>query len=223
MYYPPQPSPYNPYRQDNQVRMMTVFGEGMVSVEPNVAKVRLGVVTQREDLTDAQELNAQTVNQVIQAMLNVGISRNDIQTADYNIRPEYDYVDGVQQFRGYVVTHILQVTIYEVILTGKVIDSAVSAGANRVFDISFTVRDEDQYVRIALNRALENAMSKARALASTINATLDIAPLKIEERIEAPPRLYKTFAQAEGMAGTTIEPGQLEIRAQIEAKYRFEA
>ncbi|WP_277674528.1 SIMPL domain-containing protein, partial [Piscibacillus halophilus] len=118
---------------------MTVFGEGIVTTEPNEAVVALGVITQDPDLSMAQGQNAELVNNVIQVLMSEGIPREEIQTIDYSIQPQYVNVDGVQQFRGYQVTHILRVTVAEIARVGQVIDGAVDAGANRVLDIQFSV------------------------------------------------------------------------------------
>lgn len=220
LYYQPYPYPLTRQNVDDVDRFMTVYGEGFVSVEPNVARVTVGVVTQNVELTAAQQSNAEIVERVIQAVLGAGVSRENIQTSDYSIRPQYDYVDGVQQFRGYEVIHMMRVTIDDIPTVGAVIDAAVEAGANRVQGVNFSVQNESDYVQLALNRALEDAVRKARGLAQTMNTSIDPLPERIIERVEAPPQLYQTFVLAES-TGTPIEPGQLDIRAQVEARFRF--
>ncbi|MFD2637838.1 SIMPL domain-containing protein [Piscibacillus salipiscarius] len=202
-------------------RILAVMGEGVVTTEPNVAQVVLGVVTEDENLSVAQRQNADFINQVIQALMNEGIPREEIQTVDYSIQPLYDYVEGVQQFRGYQVSHMLSVTIDEIGSVGQVIDSAVEAGANRVIDIQFSVSHPEVFYQLALTRALEDAVGKAETLAEAMNTDLDLVPVKVVELSSDSPITYQTFALAESGGGTPIEPGQMDIKARIEAKFHY--
>ncbi|WP_175614504.1 SIMPL domain-containing protein [Piscibacillus halophilus] len=202
-------------------RVMTVFGEGIVTTEPNEAVVALGVITQDPDLSMAQGQNAELVNNVIQVLMSEGIPREEIQTIDYSIQPQYDYVDGVQQFRGYQVTHILRVTVAEIARVGQVIDGAVDAGANRVLDIQFSVSHPEVFYQIALTRALEDAVAKAETLADSMNTELDPIPIKVTELSVDRPGIYQTFALTQSAGETPIEPGQMDIKVRVEAKFHY--
>ncbi|MGP7816906.1 SIMPL domain-containing protein [Niallia sp. 01092] len=219
MYYPPVRETNNPMK-----RSMTLFGNSILSLEPNIAVVQLGVVTMNVELKLAQQENARIIQQVIQSLLQLGIAQKDIQTIDYTIYPQYDYVDGKQQFKGYQVTHMLSVTIENMDQTGEVIDTAVQNGANRVSDIKFTVKNKDIYYKQALKTALEDAISKAKTLAKSMRVNLDPVPVKIIEKSTEPvPRPYKTVASSELVGGvsTTIEPGQITIEAKLEAEFYY--
>ncbi|RPF53318.1 SIMPL domain-containing protein [Aquisalibacillus elongatus] len=202
-------------------RTMTVMGEGIVTTEPNVAEVKLGVVTENQDLTQAQRENAENINRVIRAIMQQGVARQEIQTMDYSIQPQYDYVDGIQQFRGYEVSHFLSVTIDDISNVGRVIDAAVEAGANRVMDIRFSVSHPEVFYQLGLTRALDDAVAKAETLAESMGVEFDPVPLKIEEKFTEGPSPYQTFALTEASSGTQIEPGQLDVSVRIEAKFQY--
>ncbi|WP_188207485.1 SIMPL domain-containing protein [Alkalibacillus aidingensis] len=223
MYYSPySPLPYHVTSQvqPDEKRVMTVVGEGIVTVEPNVAEVRLGVVSQDESLTHAQSENSELINQVMVSIQGLGIPREKIQTVDYSIRPRYDYVDGVQQFRGYEVSHSLQVTIDEISQAGRVIDVAVQSGANRVWSVELVYRNQQNVYQSALRKALESAVAKAVTLANAMGASLDSTPIKIDEQVDEQPITYQAFTEVES-PGTTIEPGQLVISARVEAQFQY--
>lgn len=216
---------YHPSARQPEVEKnrMTVFGSGRVSVEPNAAILQLGVVTQDQALTTAQQNNAQIIHQVLQSFANLGVSQENIQTSDYAVYPQYDYVDGAQQFKGYQVTHMLTVTIDTINQTGLIIDTAVQHGANRIASISFSVRDESLYYQQALQIALDNARVKAQTIAQSMGLHLNPTPIIIDEQtIKSTTIPYQTFASTE-VAGvsTDIEPGQLEIEAKVEVTFSY--
>ncbi|QST00266.1 SIMPL domain-containing protein [Pontibacillus sp. ALD_SL1] len=222
MYYP-SPQPLNRDGRRNANRFLTVTGIGSVKAEPNVANIKLGVETQDEELTTAQQTNAQTLDQVIDSLIQIGIPKENIQTVDYFIFPQYDYIDGKQQFRGYEVTHLINVTIENLDQTGEVIDTAVANGANRVSNISFTIQDPQSYYQEALASALKNANTKAQTIAQTMNLQIDMTPISIDEQLPPSQPTPQTMvkAQATGATSTPVEPGQLEITARVETKYQY--
>lgn len=200
-------------------RAMTVTGTANLLMEPDIVKVQLEVVTEGMELNQAQQENTNIMNQVIQALLRLGIERENIQTTAYNIHPKYDYVDGGQEFRGYEVTHEITVKIEGVNRAGNVIDVAVQNGINRVSNIQFTIENEQAYYQQALRSALEYAYAKAQTLAETMQLGLAPYPIKIIEKINETPITFKTYSTME--ATTPIEPGQIVITATVEAQFQY--
>ena len=217
MYYPFIPQQQS-YRQSEK-RMMTVTGNGSVLVEPDVVSINLEVRTENESLSEAQQENTNRMNQVIQALLNLGIPIENIQTAAFNIFPVYDFIDGEQVFRGYQVTNTVTVKLTNINQAGNVIDTAVNAGVNQVSNIQFSVDDTGEYYQQALREALEDAVDKAQTIAGNLQLNLDPTPVKIIEQINEPPVAFKTFAMAE--SSTPIQPGQLSINATVEAVFQY--
>lgn len=215
---------YYPYVYQNILqtkRVMTVIGTGSITLPPDTVQVHLEVQTESEQLTAAQQENATAMNQVIEALLNFGIDHQHIQTVSYTITPQYDYINGEQQFRGYAVSNIVQVTSVLIEKIGSIIDLAVENGANSLSNIQFFVADEDTVYDKALSEALNDAIKKAQTMAKTMQLQIDSIPIKIvEERREAPiiPRMFV----AKEMSGTTpIEPGQLTIHAAVTVQFQY--
>lgn len=115
--------------------MMTVTGNASLPFDPDKVTIQLGVVTENEQLSQAQQESASKMNQVIQSLLQLGIPRENIQTTAYNINPMYDYIDGKQEFRGYQVSNSITVQMISIDQAGKVIDVAVQNDVNQVSNI----------------------------------------------------------------------------------------
>lgn len=203
-------------------RVITVNGNGEISVAPNFAEIRIEVVTQSEDLTEAQRENANKMNQVIQALLSLGIFREDIQTSSFSVFPQYDFVDGRQVFRGYEVTNALTVKIRNINQVGIVIDTAIRNGANRISSLEFKLDNENLYYNQALQIALYNAVEKARTIAESMNLPMHPLPIEIvEESVEAPPIMYRAVAMTQESFQTPIEQGLININARVLVKFQF--
>lgn len=202
--------------------VIQVFGEGVVTVQPDMAIITVGVVTESKNLSEAQQANSTTMTKVIQSLLQLGIPNENIKTTDYSIDTLYDYESGKQIFRGYRVTHLLQVKINQIALTGQVVDVAVNNGANSISSIHFTASHSDVYYNQALALAIRNAQQKAHTISQTLGVPVNLIPTKVTETPQAlPPTPIAriTFATA---GGTPIEAGQLQIKATIVAQFSLD-
>ncbi|MFL0167194.1 SIMPL domain-containing protein [Candidatus Clostridium helianthi] len=196
------------------------IGKGTISVKPDLAEIVVGVITEDLQLEVAQEENAKITQDVINSLRALGIPLKNIQTENYSIRPNYDYINGKQVFRGYEVINNLKILISNVNNVGVVIDTAVSNGANSLTGIIFIVSDETKYYYEALRRALQDAQNKARVVADQLKVKLNIIPIQINEQNETTSTpLVMTLKSTSNT--TPIEAGENIINADIEAIFTY--
>ena len=208
--------------QHHKGHIIKVIGEGEIAVQPDTASINLGVITESKELVAAQQQNSQVTAKVIDSLLALGLTKSMLQTFDYRIESDYDYHEGQQIFRGYKITHILQVKIEDLNLVGKVVDTAVQNGANYVSNVQFKVKDDDAYYRQALSTAVMNAIEKAKAIAGTLKVTLIPTPTNvIESGNTIEPFFHQPQTLVKGISSTQIEPGQLIVKASVTAEFRF--
>ena len=201
-------------------KRVKVFGQGTVSVKPDAAEVIIGVITENVQLQVAQEENSKAMAQVINSLSEIGVLHKNMQTQNYNIRTNYDYIDGKQVFRGYEVSNYLKVVINNIDSIGEIIDTAVKNGANTVSGISFIVSDTTKYYYEALRLSVEDAQNKAIVMASDLKVNLNIIPIQVNEQdrgISTP--LVMTLKYASET--TPIEAGVNKIIANIEAIFVY--
>lgn len=215
-YRPSQALQRTPREQfDGDERTIKVTGEASISVAPDQVTIILGVRTENQSSNQAQQENAQVINQIKQALYQLNIPQQSIQTFSYQMTAQYDYVDGKQVFRAYEVTHLLQIQLAILSMAGQVIDQAVAAGANEVVSVQYTLRNREAAVNQALVLAMQNAEEKAMAIAGSLSVQIQAVPLKVEEILSEGPVLYQqsmTFAVG---GGTQLEPGLLTIQARL--------
>jgi uncharacterized protein YggE len=198
-----------------------VFGKGELNITPDEAEVIIGVITENAQLETAQEDNARITQQVINSIIEIGVLPKFIQTQSYNIRANYDYIEGKQVFRGYEVSNNLRVLIKNINSAGEIVDTAVKNGANTVSGINFIVSDERRYYYEALSLAVTDAQNKASVMANKLNVALSIIPIVVNEQSRGTitPLTAMTFKSVSGT--TPIEAGESRITAEIEAEFIY--
>lgn len=212
---------YMPQNIQTTNRVMTVIGASSITLSPDTVQVHLEVQTENEKLTTAQQENATTMNQVIEALLNVSVDQDAIQTVSYTITPQYDYIDGEQRFKGYAVSNVIQVTSVFIEKIGSMIDVAVENGANGISNLQFFVENEEVAYEKALSEALMDAKKKAQTMAETMQLQTDAIPIKIVEERRENPIVPRMFVAKEMTSTTPIEPGQLTIQAAVTVQFQY--
>ncbi len=191
-------------------------GEAVVTVQPDRARIDVGVVTQANTSQAAVSQNAQKLEATLARLRQLLGANADIKTVSYSLTPNYRYPreGGEPSITGYTATNIVRVTLDDLTKVGSVIDTASQAGANRIQSLQFTLKDEQTAQAQALREAAANARRKADALAAALNVRIVRILSVVESGSPVIPVRDVAFARAEA-AQTPIEPGTIEIRAQV--------
>ncbi len=200
-------------------RKMTFTGRGQVTVNPDLAIIRLGVQTTGENVNAAQQENARISSQILNAVKGLGV--NNIKTFQYQIEKLVDYENGNRVDRGFSVRNIFEIKTENLGQVGPIIDTAVLNGANLVEFINFDVAHPDTYYQQALNLAVKNAYQKAKTVASSLKFTFDPIPVLITENVIPAVPYSASFAVREGAYATPIESGSKQIEAYVTVDFIY--
>lgn len=213
---------------ESERRTITVEGTGTVKLDPDTADVSLGVMTQNESLQTAQDENSTTTQAIIDSITANGVAAEDVATTGYWVMPinEYDDNGNLVGVTGYQVSTTVTVTIRDTSLVGKVLDDAVSAGANQVNSINFYVDNTDAAASQARQQAIENARAKADEMAAAADVIV-IGVFSISET-SAPDAATVQFdapVASESRAGggaVPVSPGQATVTVRVQVVYEID-
>ena len=195
---------------------LTVTATATVTMEADLAHVTLGVRTSDERVSAATAANAEAMAAVRAALQGQGVAEEDIATSSYGITPPYSiWADGEERMSGYEVTHMLTVTVRDLDSVGAVIDAAVSAGANQIYDVNFLSTKADEAADQALGQAVADARRKAELMAEAAGLKLGgIESMSTESSGSVPVSRSKDVANSAG-AGTVLTAGALSVSVTV--------
>lgn len=199
-------------------RTVTVAATGSVSVEPDMAYVSAGAVTEADTARDALQSNSAAMKKVIDGLKGAGVDAKDIQTVNFNVEPRYQQGrDGrPPEINGYRVVNQVRVTVRDLARLGELLDQLVSLGANQAGGISFEVSQAETLKDEARRQAVANAYRRAQLFASAAGARVGRVLTISEDVIEPGPR---PMGRVRTMAAEAvpIERGSqtLEVRVQV--------
>lgn len=204
---------------DSTPRTITVTGTGRVSVEPDVADLRLGVTLTALTAQQARAANATAMSGVIGALKALDIAPRDIQTTNLSLNPAYDYSGDANPPRltGYTLTNTVAVLLRDIGNVGQAIDGALEAGATTLDSLSFRVLDPSGAEQQARERAVADARAKAEVLAAAAGVTISSVAAISEQGVQSPfPVFHKEMAMmAARDAATPIETGTSEVAISV--------
>ena len=210
-----------------------VSGTGTVSVEPDVAILRVGVEVFAGKVSIARSEASKAMDSVVTVLKKEGVEEKDIQTTKFNIYPRYDYEEvtvngkriGTQVLTGYTVNNTVKAKIYEIDKVGDIIDKSADAGGDyvRINGVDFTVDDPSPYQTEIRKMAVEDAVEKAQDYA--LLTDVELGPV-IELNEMNSGSLHSPYEADYGMRmmaaaapTTSISAGQLEISLTVDTLF----
>ena len=202
--------------------ILSVDGRGTAVAAPDRASISIGVTTHAKDAAAAQSENTTCAQSIIAGIKLLGIDAKDIQTSNYSFRPTYSYSENrEQEINGYTVDNTILVTIKDIDLIGKVIDTALNHGANQINSLDFQIANTNDLRKTALLAAIRDAREKADIIASGLGHRIVGIQHVSENTGSFQSRKYNSMMLAEASmdAAVPIESGAVSLDANVHIEF----
>lgn len=196
---------------------ITVTGEGMTEVAPDLATLSIGVTTTGATAAEALTANSASLAAVLERLKAAGIEDRDIQTSNLSVNPNwtgYDSSSTSPTIAGYTAMNFVTIKIRKLEGLGGVLDAAVSDGANTVNGLTFGLQDPRPAMDAAREAAVEDAAAKAALLAKAAGVALgQIQSISEGGGVGGPAPMFKDAAAS--AAPVPVEAGALSMTASV--------
>ncbi len=161
---------------------ITVSGYGEASGVPDLATFTYSVVSLKPTVEAAQTEATTKSNATVAYLKEAGVAERDIQTSNYSIYPQYDWIQescingscpsGRQVLRGYEVRQSTTVKVRDIAKAGDLLAGVGTRGATEVSGLNFTFEDPHQGEDEARAAAIADAKSQAEKLARELGVSI---------------------------------------------------
>ena len=229
-------------------RSFAVSGEGKVVAKPDIAQFTFTVLTQGgKDIAALRKQNEDKSNKAIDFLKKLGVESADIKTAGYNLSPRYtNYTCGYNatagrevcpppEIVGYTITNTVEIKLREKLFdkVGEALSGVVTAGANTVSELNFTIDDPTEVENEARAEAIAKAEAKAEAIAKaggfSVGRLLDISeggfiPYYRESLYDLDSKVMSAMGGDTIAAGPapSIEPGSRDVVVNVTLRYEID-
>lgn len=213
------------------LRALSTDGVGSVTLSPDEVQVTVGVLSQAPTAQAASESNAAAIGAIVLKLNSLGVSNSSMSTTVFSVGPLYNYTKtGTQSVYAYQAVHTLMITQQspDVEALGakasQVIDGAVTAGANQVGQVYFTLSDQSTKSsdNQALQLAIQDAASRADLMASSLGVSLSGVVSVSSSTQSSPAIVYRSTPQSpvgQGASSTAVIPGNFTVTASVQVVY----
>ena len=211
-------------QQPDAPRGVTVVGLGEVRAKPDLAVVRIGVVSQGATARAALDENNKSMQAILAALSGQAIAEGDVQTSQFTVQPRYHHDPEGQdppRIDGYEVSNQVAVTIRNLDSLGAVLDLAVGVGSNQILGIDFTLADPEPKRDEARRLAVADARRKAELYAEAAGLELGAIHTIAEQARLGPPEPMYARSEMAVSATVPIAEGQQVVAVEVTISWDF--
>lgn len=208
---------------------VAVNGHGSVRVEPDTAQITIGVSVTLPSLDEAQAQSATQAQAIIDAITAAGVAEEDLQTSNFNVFVvrNYDPQGNPSEITGYQISNQVNVTVRDVTAISEVLTTAIDAGANDIWGITFYVDDQTAAQSEARQLAVADARRKAEELAAAAGQSVGRVVAIAEGTGAALPQPMYAQRGGAGMAAdqamsAPIQTGLSEVTIDVQVVFELE-
>ena len=212
---------------------ITSTGRGVVRLSPDYAYVTIGVRTQSPSAVETATQNSAKIAAVIAALRSAGLVDRQIVTSGYALEQSYEYPkNSPPKLAGFIARNTIRAEVRRLDDVGKIIDAAINAGATDVSSIQFLATTTDDARRAALADAMKQARMDADVIARAAGGSLGrlisvnfsaAEPFEIRGMSLQGAVLTSATGLAGGAMPTPVNPGELNVTAQVFARWEYVA
>ncbi len=213
---------------------IVVSGHGESVGVPDIATFSFSVVSDKATVNDAQTDATAKANAATAYLKGAGIDEKDIQTSDYSVQPQYDYINqvctngycpgGKQVLKGYEVRQTTTVKVRDTAKAGDVLAGVGSKGATEVSGLTFTFDDPTSVQTEARDKAIADAKQKAEVLAKQLGVSLvRVTAFNENGTAGRPPMVYAmgSAMSAKDAVAPEISVGQNKVTDDVSVTYEI--
>lgn len=200
------------------------MGVSQIQVEPDMAELNVEVAVTEKEAKAAKDNSDAAVAKFIARLTAAGITKEQIQSANLNLQPQYVYAqDKAPELSGYTASRHITVTISDLARLNTILDSALEEGINRVNNIALKSSKEAEYVAKARQAAIVDAKQKAESLAKGFGENLGkVWQIRYYDQRPVQPVMLRMNAKADAMgAAESYQYGQVTIEDRVEVVYKL--
>lgn len=196
---------------------ITVTGNGVAPVEPDVVVAALGVEVVADSPAAAFEQCGAVLAQVRAALLASGVPQEHVQTTRLALQPEWEHAGGRPRPSGYHARAGIGLSLHDPQRLGALLDAVVDAGgdAARVHTLNWRASDPVAAEGIAREAAFTDARRRAEHYATLAGRGLGEVRRIAEGGFDVRPGHRHMGVALAASAAMEIDPGEVDVTSTV--------
>jgi uncharacterized protein YggE len=220
-------------RSDSRTAVISVRGEATLLVDPEVADLTVVVTAHARDRREAWERLVKRNDEVLDLVRSYGDSVDRVESTGVSVAPELRRGKD-EKIRSYSGAVRVRVTVADIAIIGELVARIADLETAVIEGPSWRLRRSSPIYREARNRAVAEAVARARdyaeAVGSRVVGLIELADTGLDvssAQAHTQPHANVFYAAARSLAGGVqeppsldLEPQQQTIHASVEARFQ---
>lgn len=209
-----------PPMHHGQSRQITVNGVGSAISVPDQFNFTVVIEERGPSASELNKLVTEKTNQVVSLLRKLKVDSDHIQSLQVQFNPWIEYNGQTQEQKGFILSRRIDISLDELDLYDKAIDSVLKLTINRIEGFSYADSQAHQHYQLAIEQALLDAKNRASHMAEVLDLSLGQA-ISISEQSQGQAlRVEKTMAfRASADSGSL--PGEMSTKAQVSVVFEL--
>ncbi|KAB2346021.1 SIMPL domain-containing protein [Actinomadura rudentiformis] len=217
--------------------LISVRGEAVLEVEPEIARLHVHVQTQESDRRKALDRLVERNQHCLDLVKSYGEAIEKLETGGLSITPLLKYRRREGDIRAYQGTVWIKITVADFTVLGELVTRLGDLERTYVNGPSWELRRDSPVYKDAARQAAHEAVSRARSYAEALGSRLTGLVELADEGLTTDPGRggapeYAVMAAGPGFGGAAdagtpeaidLEPETQTVRAAVEARFRATA
>ncbi|GGQ27101.1 oxidative stress defense protein [Shewanella litoralis] len=198
-------------------------GTSTIEAKADMAIISVAVSIEAANAKSAKDEADEAVSQFRQRLLEAGINKKHIQTANLQLNPQYRYVQNEPRvLTGYSANRQITVTVMDLNMLNELLDSALVEGVNQVNNIELKSSKEADMMAQARQAAIKDAKQKAESLAKGFGEQVaGVWQVRYFPTQAHQPEMYRASMKMNADVAQTYQQGQVIVSDRVEAIFRL--
>jgi hypothetical protein len=213
---------------------ISVRGESLLTVEPELADLTVVVTTQAKDRREAFERLVKRNDEVLELLRSYGDSVDKVESSGVAVHPEVRKGGRDEKIRAYRGAVRIEVAVGDFAVLGEIVARVADLEAAHLEGPNWRLRRTSPVYRKARTRAVQEALTRAQdyaeALGSRITGLIELADTGLMQSQVVRPQRAPFAAAGRALAAPPapgaaeppaldLEPVAQEVRASVEARF----
>ena len=198
-------------------------GTSTIEAATDMAIINVQVSIEAASAKKAKQKADEAVSQFMQRLLDAGVDKKHIQSANLQLNPQYEYVQNKpRKLTGYSANRQITVTVIELSNLNELLDSALVEGINQVNNIELKSSKEAEMMAQARQAAIKDAKQKAESLAKGFGEQVaGVWQVRYFPSQSHQPEMYRASMKMNADVAQTYQQGQVTVSDSVEAIFRL--
>lgn len=203
------------------IKQISVFGQGRVSVEPDLFKFTISVEEKGKVVTKLNQVIVAKSEKIVKQLVKSGVDLKDIQSMHVQLRPLIEYVNNSRVQDGFVLTRQIKVSVKNIAKFDTLIDNIIRAGATSIDNFHYQVSQPRLSYLNALDLAVVDAQMRAERMAASMDVKIGKV-LKVKELNSSRVQTYGVMSMEASRSSDSYVPGVMDIGAEVEVIFQLQ-